>query len=102
TIAEKIEGFLYNKADLITVVTKSFKKSIIQKGISENKIDIVTNGADTALFYLDEGKQTLRRKLGLKNSFLVSYIGNIGLAQGLDHIINAACLIQEKNLNNIS
>lgn len=102
TIAEKIENFLYNKADLITVVTKSFKKSISQKGISENKIDIVTNGTDPVLFYLDEAKQTLRHKLGLQNSFLVSYIGNIGLAQGLDHIINAASLIQEKGLNNIS
>jgi len=101
-LAEKVEHFLYRKADLITAVTRSFKKSIADKDISGDKIKVITNGTDPELFVTEHSKKELRDNLGLRNHFLVSYIGNLGLAQGLEHIIEAAEQIQQTGLSDIS
>lgn len=101
--AENIERFIYSKADLITVVTKSFKKSIIGKGFSHDKIEIVTNGTEPEVFNIKDNKSELRGELNLKkDDYLVSYVGNLGLAQGLNHIIIAAQIIEQQNIEDVT
>lgn len=47
---ECIENFLYKRARLIISVTESFKKTLMERGIPEEKIKVVTNGADLDFF----------------------------------------------------
>lgn len=101
--AEKVEHFIYSKADLITVVTNSFKKSIIEKGFSPDKIEVVTNGTDPSVFNIKDTITELRKDLDLKeDDYIVAYIGNLGLAQGLDHIINAARAMEQRNIHDVT
>ena len=93
-IAESIERFLYRKADLITVVTESFRETIIAKGIESDKIEVVTNGTDPEAFLLHEKPDALRKKWDLPSGLMVSFVGNLGLAQGLDHILETAQSLQ--------
>ncbi len=102
TVAEKIEEFLYKKADLITAVTPSFKKSIHQKGAKLSKIKVITNGTDPDMFTTEKSNGTLRERLKLDDRFFVSYVGNIGLAQGLKHIIKSAVKLKGKGYKDIS
>lgn len=99
-IAQYIEKFLYRRADLITPVTHSFREAIVSKGISGDKITVVMNGTDTSLFNLEIPVGKLRENLGFQNRFIASYVGNLGLAQGLEHILEAARELQDrKNLD---
>lgn len=46
----KLERFLYNRAHLIVPVTPGMKRHIQQKGISGDKIEVITTGYDPEIF----------------------------------------------------
>jgi glycosyltransferase involved in cell wall biosynthesis len=91
---EKLELFLYKKASRIIALTQSFKKELVLRGITAEKIDVVTNGVDLSLFKPRSKNKALLTKLGLENQFIVGYIGTIGMAHGLETLIKAAEILQ--------
>jgi glycosyltransferase involved in cell wall biosynthesis len=99
--AKTFEEFLYRKADVITTVTRSFRDSIIEKGVDASKVHLVTNGTEPHLFKTEQLKSSLRLELGLPDVFIVSYIGDIGVAQGLDHVIQAAATLSKDSNQSI-
>ncbi|MBC7765998.1 MAG: glycosyltransferase family 4 protein [Hyphomonadaceae bacterium] len=89
-ILEKIELFFYRHSTHIVVVTEAYKKNMIARGIDGNKIDIVTNGCNLSLFYRAPKNQQLLEMYNLSNKFVVQYMGTLGLAHGLEIILNVA------------
>ncbi|GEM_PF-1550139 len=51
SLLKKIEKILIKNADKITVTANGDKLNILQKGVNEEKVDVIYNGADTKLFY---------------------------------------------------
>jgi glycosyltransferase involved in cell wall biosynthesis len=100
-MAEAVESFLYRKADLITPVTASFKDTIAGMGISREKMVVVSNGTEPEVFQSSIPANELRLKWSIPSGFIVSFIGNLGLAQGLGHIIEAARLLEEQGNDDI-
>ena len=92
-VIEKLELFLYRNATLIVALTQSFKASLMDRGISAEKIHVITNGVDTGIFYPRNKDQELRNELGLHDRFVAGYIGTHGLAHDLDTILNGAKLL---------
>jgi glycosyltransferase involved in cell wall biosynthesis len=87
----KIASFLYLRADSIVVVTPSFRDHLLRQwNVQPEKISIVQNGVETALFSPQESGRGIRAQLGMEGKFVVSYIGTLGLAHGLDTLIAAA------------
>jgi colanic acid biosynthesis glycosyl transferase WcaI len=88
----KLAGFLYREADHIVVVTPAFCEFLIQHWrVPAEKISIVQNGVETKLFCPNQkGGAAVRRSLSLENRFIVSYIGTMGMAHGLETILDAA------------
>lgn len=98
---EKLERFLYRKADHIIVVTNSFKRVIASKGIDEDKITVIKNGADLESFNrpLDQKiVEGLRQRYDLKGKFVASYIGTIGMAHRADILLEAARQCSDPNI----
>jgi glycosyltransferase involved in cell wall biosynthesis len=91
---ERLELFLYKKANRIIALTQSFKKELIARGVDADKVDVVTNGVDLSLFKPRSKNEALLKELGLENQFIAGYIGTIGMAHGLETIIEAAEIIQ--------
>ncbi|HGS4803634.1 TPA: glycosyltransferase family 4 protein [Vibrio parahaemolyticus] len=88
---EKIEMFLYRRADSIIAVTHAFKKELVDRGIDSNKIDVVRNGVDLTKYEPVEGKDTeLANQYGLTGKFVAGYVGTHGMAHGLEHIVQVA------------
>ena len=90
---ERVELFLYRHADHIVVVTNSFKKYIVGKGIDASKITVIKNGADLESFAEEvdtEALNQLRDEHQLRGKFVVSYIGTIGMAHRADILFEAA------------
>ncbi len=91
---EKLELFLYRKADAIVSVTHAFKGNLIERGIDGKKIYVVTNGVDTSRFRPAPKDKELEKQLGLRGKFVAGYIGTHGMAHGLDTVIDAAKILQ--------
>ena len=90
-VLRKIAGFLYRVAHRIVVVTPAFKDYLIHHWeIPAAKISIVENGVESVLFAPNPGDEALRHRFGLKEKFVAAYIGTIGMAHGLDTLMEAA------------
>ncbi len=90
-VFDKIASTLYNKSDLIIVVTESFKDQITSsRGIRPDKIKVIENAVDTDFFKPFTVDSESVQKLGLKDKFVVSYIGTIGYTHGVEVVLRAA------------
>jgi len=88
---------LYRGCDRIVVVTPAFQDPLIANwGISPDKIALVENGVDTDLFKPRETSE-IRAALHLEEKFVVSYIGTMGMAQGLETAVEAAARLQSSS-----
>ncbi len=95
-----IARFLYEHSDRIVVVTPAFKDRLIEDWrVPPEKISIVENGVETEVFAPVPASATvdLRKQLNAQNKFLVSYIGTMGNAHGLETLLDSASQLQHQN-----
>src|ERR1700688_301906 len=93
----KIAGFLYRRSDRVVVVTPAFEEFLVQRwAVPREKISVIENGVETELF-APEARTDRRRELGLEGKFVVSYIGTMGMAHGLETIVAAALQLRDAN-----
>lgn len=95
-IGRKIENFTYYNADKIIVISDDFKRNIIEKGVTEDKIVVIPNWVNTDNVYpVDREKNILFDRYNLNRSkFYICYSGNIGHSQNLDLLIDVAEIIK--------
>ena len=95
---EKMELFLYRKTDRIISLTYSFRENLTRRGIPSDKIDVVTNGVDTDLFSSYAESLDKRSALGFdEETFLVGYMGTVGMAHGLETLVDCAYLTRNNS-----
>jgi colanic acid biosynthesis glycosyl transferase WcaI len=93
----KIAGFLYRQCDGVVVVTPAFEDCLVKNWhVPQEKISVIENGVETQLFAPDSATE-LRKELGVEEKFVVSYIGTMGMAHGLETILEAAAQLQERS-----
>ncbi|WP_271008542.1 glycosyltransferase family 4 protein [Paucibacter sp. B51] len=95
-LLERIELFLYRKADRIVAVTHAFKDTLARRGIDSAKIEVVTNGVDLGNFRPMPKDPALVRELDLEGCFVAGYIGTHGMAHGLETLLEAAASLQRR------
>ena len=95
---KKVCDFLHRRAAAIVVTSVGMKEELIKDGIAADKIHVFHQWAAS------ENQQTSREpevaeKHDLNGKFNVLFTGNIGVAQGLDTVLDAAKLLaNEPNL----
>lgn len=89
-LLEKLELLLYRRASAIVTVTNSFKKNLMERGISAGKIHVVRNGVDLQRYKPRKPDRGLQEEYNLENRFVVGYIGTHGLAHALPGVLSAA------------
>lgn len=90
-----VSSFLYKRADHIVVVSPAFETDLVSQGIDQSKISVVPNGVETEMFTPGESLEW-RRDHDLEKSFVVSFVGTIGLAHGLATVLEAALRLRER------
>ena len=98
-ILEKIELGLYKSSNLVIAVTEAFRRNLIARGIDGNKIKVITNGSNLDLFVPRGKNGELLNQLGLKDKFIVGYIGTHGMAHSLDFIITTISKIKDEKFH---
>ena len=86
-----ITDFMYRKADLITTVSPG-KVSKLRNNLdarSRDKVRLISNGYDLRNDLENRNGDAVAR-FGIEDKFTCVYIGNVGLAQGLDSLLDIA------------
>lgn len=91
-IGRVIENFTYRNADKIIVISEDFKRNIMAKGVPEEKIEVIYNWVDeNAIVPVKEEDNDLFEEFGIsRDKFRVVYAGNLGNAQNIEMIVEAA------------
>lgn len=93
---ERLELFLYRRADMIVAVTESFRENLIARGVDGGRIRVITNGVDMTRFRPVAKDPALLAELGLEGRFVAGYIGTMGAAHGLETMLQAAALLRAR------
>jgi glycosyltransferase involved in cell wall biosynthesis len=84
-----LEKSIYQSAESVVALSPAIK-SAVEKKVPGKKIHLIPNMADTEFYRQELKRSELEEKFGVKNKFVVSYIGAIGVANGLDYFIECA------------
>ena len=97
-IGRIIENFTYRNSDKIIVISEGFKKNIMAKGVPESKIEVIYNWVDeNAVVPISRNKNKLFDELLLpRDLFYVVYAGNLGYAQNIEIIVDAAKKLEDQ------
>ena len=93
-IIDLIGKFQYRVASAITVISEGFKRNIEQKGVDRSKIFVIENWAYEQESFSEHINNDLAKEKGLDGKFNVLYAGNMGSAQGLSNLVEAAKILE--------
>jgi glycosyltransferase involved in cell wall biosynthesis len=91
-IGRKVEDKTYKNADKILVISQDFKRNLLEKGVPEEKIEVVYNWVDTnKISPIAKDENPLYEEFDIsRDGFNVVYAGNLGNAQNVMLLIDAA------------
>ena len=94
-IGRKIEDRTYKNADKIIVISQDFKRNLLAKGVPEEKIEVIYNWVDPGTIKpIAKEENPLFDEFGLPHDkFTIVYAGNLGNAQNVGIILDAAQLV---------
>ena len=87
---ERIEKAMYRRCDRLVTVGEGYRLRLKEKGVPEEKMSVVMNGTDLEVYSPREKNAELLKRYGLEGKFVVSYIGTVGMACGLEVVLEVA------------
>jgi glycosyltransferase involved in cell wall biosynthesis len=84
-----VEKSIYRNAESIVALSPTILSAIEQK-VPARKLFMIPNMADCEFYHPEEKSKALETKFGAAGKFVVSYIGALGAANGLDYFIECA------------
>ena len=90
-----LERWAYRKAAQVNAVTQGMRNSLLNdKSVPPEKVLFLPNGVDTNLFHPRPPDLSLKRRLGLQDKKIIIWAGTLGQAHGLQHVLQAAKLLE--------
>lgn len=96
SLLEKLELSMYRAADAVVAVTEGLRQDLVSRGIEPAKIALVRNGADLSLYKPRAKDPELLAEYGLQGKFVAGFLGTMGMAAGLDKVVDAAALLADR------
>ncbi|CAJ0696891.1 glycosyltransferase family 4 protein [Ralstonia holmesii] len=93
-VVDAVCRWVYRRADHIVVLSPGFRRLLIERGVPAAKMDVICNWADEASLGNPGG--ILPSDFPQSNQFRVVFAGNMGRAQALDAVLDAAALLQSR------
>jgi glycosyltransferase involved in cell wall biosynthesis len=92
---------IYARAEHIVALSPGMKEGIVRTGVPAEKVSVIPNASDLDLFRPDLDGSIWRERLGLGDRFAAVYFGAMGLANGLEYVIEAARILAERGSRHI-
>jgi glycosyltransferase involved in cell wall biosynthesis len=90
--SEWLESFLYNHADQVVVNSPGFIQHVQNRGAQ--KVQLIPNGADIAMFDPQADGKKLRQDRDLEGKFVALYAGAHGISNDLEVLLDSAEILK--------
>lgn len=87
-------NWVYCRVDRIVVLSPGFKRLLVERNVPESKIDIIYNWADEKSLMSPMG--TLPPNFPNTSQFRIVFAGNMGKAQALEAVLDAAKILHNR------
>jgi colanic acid biosynthesis glycosyl transferase WcaI len=87
-VVGRVCDWVYRRVDHIVVLSPGFKKLLIERDVPETKIDVVYNWCAESELKLSSTEKKIN--LSASGKFHILFAGNMGKAQALDSVLEAA------------
>jgi colanic acid biosynthesis glycosyl transferase WcaI len=86
-----IDGFIARGCSAIIVISERFAEIYrVNRGVEQDRVHVVPNWSDSRSLVLDDQSDQFRAAQGIpQEAFLMVYAGNIGMAAGVETVIEA-------------
>ncbi|MDQ2872296.1 MAG: glycosyltransferase family 4 protein [Candidatus Eremiobacteraeota bacterium] len=96
-LAESLEAWTYRRADIVNAVTNGIDRVLRDdKRVPDRKLRFLPNGIDIDTFAPRAPVERLRRTLDIDDRRVFIYAGTHGIAQALQHVVDAAKLVDDR------
>jgi len=95
-ILKRVERLAYRMADTITVISKGFRSSLIAKGVSAEKLMVISNWINLDEIQPQPKINPFSVSHKISDRFVVLYSGTIGLVSGAEILTEVAQLLEEE------
>jgi colanic acid biosynthesis glycosyl transferase WcaI len=93
-VVGKFSQWVYHHADRLVVISPGFKEALVQRGVPEAKVEVIYNWCDESSLGSPVPDPALAQKTGMAGRFNILFAGNMGLAQALDSVLEAAGIVK--------
>jgi glycosyltransferase involved in cell wall biosynthesis len=97
-ILYRLEKLIYKKSIAVIALSQPIQEAI-EKTAPRKKVYPIPNMADTDFYKPETKRPELEQRFGVQGKFVISYIGTLGLANGLEYLVHSAQHAQKENLN---
>jgi glycosyltransferase involved in cell wall biosynthesis len=101
-LLERMERWLYRSARQVVAVGEGYRAKILEKLPRPDRVSVITNGVDPRVFVPDEPYPRLLHIWNLEDKFICSYVGTIGMAHGLEVVLDAAKILKQKGRTDVA
>lgn len=88
---------VYKQAGKIVVIAPGMKERLMERGVPEEKIEIIYNWCDDAQICRVDSNNELATSLSVAGRFNIVFAGNMGKAQALEAVLDAAKIVASSN-----
>lgn len=99
--ARWLERLAYRRSMHIVALTPGMRDGVLARGIPPERVSVIPNAANLDLFSPEVDGLEFREKLGLNGRFALLYFGTMGPANGLEFVLDAAAILQRRNVTDI-
>ncbi|HTJ51524.1 MAG TPA: glycosyltransferase family 4 protein [Cyclobacteriaceae bacterium] len=93
----KVESLIYKQSESVVALSTSIKAAV-EKKVNRKQVHLIPNMADVDFYSPSVKNLQLEEKFQVKDKFVVSYIGALGFANGLDYFLDCARASQKAAL----
>lgn len=93
-LVARVCRWVYRRMDHIVVLSPGFKRLLLERGVPESKLSVIYNWADEASLGAPVGQ--VPAAFPKADQFRILFAGNMGKAQALDTVLDAASLLQAR------
>ncbi len=99
---ERLERWMYRSATHIVAVGNGYRDNVLGKVDVSERISVITNGVDLEFYRPQEPDVRFLHIWDLEDKFVCSYVGTIGMAHGLEVVLEAAKILKHKGRGDIT
>lgn len=106
SLLQALERKTYREAEHIVALSPGMQKGVIAAGVDPQKVTVIPNCSDLDLFseanIEADALTAYKEKYGLDGKLVVLHGGAMGIANGLEYVIEAANLLHKQNEQGIA